>query len=102
MQATRATGLALNRHLFALWPIDTTGVPWVAAANTTETFEEAANHAVFANGQDEVFTARRMETALTSDDVAECDLIQPHHRDEEGRWKLPQESQQRHDGSLVG
>src|SRR5262245_15981834 len=82
-------------------PIDATGVPRVAAANAADAFDETADRAVFANGQDAVFAARRMKSALASDDVTQCELIQLHRRDQEVRRKLPEESQQRHDGSLV-
>ena len=58
-------------------------MPWVAASDSGDPFECAANRAVLCDRQNEVLTASRMEAALAADDVAQRHLIQPNDRDQQ-------------------
>ena len=75
-------------------------MPWVAASDSGDPFECAANRAVLCDGQNVVLTACRMKAALSANDVAQRHLIQPDEGDQQQRRQLHEAVQQTHERSL--
>src|SRR5947208_149630 len=74
------------RRIVAAW------VPRMAAANPPYAAQRAGDRPVLPHGLDEVVAARRLKTAMTAEDRAEKNLIEPHQADERQRRQPPQES----------
>lgn len=89
----RSRAVVLQRKL---GPIVAAGMPRVAATDSTNPFDRAANRSVFSDRENEIFAACRMKSALSSDDVAQRQLVQADQADQHGRWNSNQESQPNH------
>lgn len=71
-------------------------MPRVAATDSANPFNRAANRSVFSDRENEILAACGMKSALPPDDVAQRQLVQADQADQHGRWNPNQESQPNH------